>query len=244
MVFNQLKYHYIYLPSIFLIWLALFIDSKQISEIISYNQQISNLIVILTYIYIYKKVTVKIKKLMIYGLFLALVGETLFALVLGMYTYRLENLPLYVPFGHCIVYAAVFYISKENFIKLRKEYVIKVLYILMSIFSIYWFVMYKDTFGFICFLFILYLFYKKPQMRLFYLIMYFMVLYLELVGTYYNCWVWPDVWFDKISFISSANPPSSISLFYFGFDLGCLWIYKKLNNKIWIRMKNIRSLKI
>ncbi|GGD39665.1 hypothetical protein GCM10012288_12100 [Malaciobacter pacificus] len=243
MIFKKFKYLHIYLPSIFIIWLALFIDSKTISSLISHNQYISNIIVIATFIYLYRNVTVKIRKIMLYGVFLGLAGETLFALILGMYSYRLENLPIYVPFGHSIVYVIVFYIAKEKLVKINYQSVIKYLYIFMTTFSTYWFIIKDDTFGFICFLFIVYLFYKKPQMRLFYLIMYCMVLYLELVGTYYNCWVWPETWFGKIDFISSANPPSSISLFYFGFDLGCLWIYKKLNSKKWNRMKNIKRIR-
>ena len=240
---NKLKYLHIYFPVIIVLWITLFIDSIYLSKYISYNQTIANIIVILVFIYIYNNVTIKVKKLMKYGVFLALAGEVFFSLVLGMYTYRLENLPIYVPFGHTLVYASIFYLSKEPIIKKHNQKIFAILYIGMILFSTYWLIEEKDTFGFICMLIILYLFRSRQTNRIFYILMFFMVLYLELVGTYYGCWIWPETWFNKIDFISSANPPSAISLFYFGFDLGCLWLYKKFNPKKWKRMKNIREIK-
>jgi hypothetical protein len=240
---NKLKYLHIYFPVIIVLWITLFIDSIYLSKYISYNQTIANIIVILVFIYIYNNVTIKVKKLMKYGVFLALAGEVFFSLVLGMYTYRLENLPIYVPFGHTLVYASIFYLSKEPIIKKHNQKIFAILYMGMILFSTYWFIEKNDTFGFICMLIILYLFRSRQTNRIFYILMFFMVLYLELVGTYYGCWIWPETWFNKIDFISSANPPSAISLFYFGFDLGCLWLYKKFNPKKWKRMKNIREIK-
>ena len=72
--------------------------------------------------------------------------------------------------------------------------------------------------------------------------MYIVVAFLEIIGTTYKCWHWPDTAFGIIPFLKSANPPSGISLFYFLFDLGCLWFYKLGNKEAWSRMKRIRSL--
>lgn len=200
------------------------------------KQWITNILVLFVFYYIYRSVSRKIKKLMIYGLVIAFLGEVLFSLVFGMYTYRLENLPFYVPFGHTLIYASVFYFAKESLVKRNSNKIISILYPIMIIYSTLWLFFAKDIFGFICMLLILYFFWKKPHIKLFFLIMFFMIVYLELVGTYYSCWFWPEIWFDKISFISSANPPSGISIFYFAFDAGCLWFYKKLNKKQWSRL--------
>lgn len=177
----------------------------------------------------------------LFGLIVALVGEVLFALVFGMYTYKLENLPLYVPFGHSLLYASVYYIVKEPLVKKYQELIIKYLYFSMILYSTLWLVFANDTFGFICMLVILFLFKRYPKTKLFFLFMFFVIVYLELLGTYYGCWHWPDIWFDKVSFISSANPPSGISVFYFGFDVGCLWLYKHYDKTRWQRMKKLRS---
>ena len=237
------KYLHIYLPVLFALFLGLFLDSKDISSKFINSQYLANAITLITFIWIYFKVSVKIKKLMIYGLILAFFGEVFFSLVLGMYTYRLENLPLYVPLGHSIIYAGVFYISKESVLKQNKELIIKILYVLMIIYSTAWLIFANDVFGFICMLVIVYLLNKKPHTKLFFLVMFFMIVYLELLGTYFGCWVWPEVWFDKITFISSANPPSGISVFYFGFDIGCLLIYRQFNKIKWQRLRNLQKIK-
>jgi len=111
--FLGLKYFKIYSLVLATLWLGLFLDSTQVSNYISYNQHLTNILVLVVFIYIYKQVAIKTKKLMIYGVIIAIGGELLFSLVLGMYTYRLENLPIYVPLGHAIVYVAVYYIIKE-----------------------------------------------------------------------------------------------------------------------------------
>ncbi|MAD42274.1 MAG: hypothetical protein CL623_07775 [Arcobacter sp.] len=240
---SNYKYLHIYLPVFFILWLGLFIDSKVVSNYFENNQYITNILVLFVFIWIYLKVSVKIKKLMLYGLIMAFLGEALFALVLGMYTYRLENLPLYVPLGHSIIYAAVFYIAKEPILKRNKDLSIKILYILMILYSSSWLVFANDVFGFVCMLVIVYLFKKKPHTKLFFLIMFFMIVYLELIGTHFQNWYWPEIWFDKIPFIPSANPPSGISVFYFGFDVGCLLIYKLLNKQKWKRLRNLQKIK-
>lgn len=240
---SRFKYLYIYLPVFFVLWIGLFIDSKLIANYFVNNQYVTNILVLFVFVWIYLKVSVKIKKLMLYGLILAFLGEALFALVLGMYTYRLENLPLYVPLGHSMIYAAVFYIAKEPILKRNKELSINILFVLMLIYSTAWLVFANDVFGFLCMLVIVYLFRRKPHTKLFFLIMFFMIVYLELIGTHYENWYWPETWFDKISFIPSANPPSGISVFYFGFDVGCLLIYKILNKQKWKRLRNLQKIK-
>ena len=74
--------------------------------------------------------------------------------------------------------------------------------------------------------------------------MFITVGYLELVGTFFECWWWPTTAWDVFSFLPSANPPSGISFFYFGLDLVCLWFYKKRHKIAWKRMKNIRKIRL
>ena len=237
------KYLHIYLPVFFALWVGLFFDSKIISSEFIHSQYFTLAITLITFIWIYTKVSVKIKKLMLCGLLLAILGEVFFSLILGMYTYRLENLPLYVPLGHSIIYAGVFYIIKEPIFKKNKESIIKILYVSMIIYSTAWLIFDNDVFGFICMLVIIYIFKRRPNTKFFFLIMFFVIVYLELLGTYYQCWYWPEIWFDKVSFVPSSNPPSGISVFYFGFDVGCLYIYKQFNKIKWKRLRNLQKIK-
>jgi len=228
----KIKYLHVHLFSFLIIWLGLFLDSSTQA-----NQLMTNILVIYAFLWIYYFVSTSVRQLMLFGLIVAFGGEVLFSLILGMYTYRLENLPVYIPFGHSIVYASIYYMAKEPLVKKYEEPIVKTLYLLMIIYSTLWLIMANDTFGFLCTLVILAVFKRHPHTKLFFLLMYFAVVYLELIGTYYQCWQWPEIWFDKISFINSANPPSGISVFYFGFDICCLWLYKQYDKERWKRIK-------
>ena len=63
------------------------------------------------------KSTSRIRELMIYAVLIGFLGEHLFSIALNMYTYRLGNVPLYVPPGHAIVYIAAVYFCKESIVK-------------------------------------------------------------------------------------------------------------------------------
>lgn len=233
-----LKYAHIYGVTLGVIWLGLFLDGETHA-----SQLYTNILVLVAFSWVYYFVSKSVRQLMLFGLVIAFFGEVLFALVFEMYSYRLENLPIYVPFGHAIIYASVYYIAKEPLVKLHQDIIIKTLYYSMIMYSTFWLIFANDTFGFICMLVILAIFKRHPNTKLFFLFMYFTIVYLELIGTYYGCWYWPDIWFDKIAFISSANPPSGISVFYFGFDVGCLLLYKYFNLVRWQRLKRIRAYK-
>jgi len=169
-------------------------------------------------------------------------GEVVFALGLGMYTYRLENVPLYVPFGHALVYAAVYYMTKERWVRKHQKRIISTLYPIIIIYATLWLIFANDVFGFVCMLVILVLFHRRPETKIFFSLMFFMVVYLELVGTYYQCWHWPSIWFGELSWVPSANPPSGIGVVYFAFDAGCLLCYKYLNLTSWRRFRAIQRI--
>lgn len=222
--------------------IGLSIDSQFIAQQITYSQWISNFFVFSSFLWVYKQTSRQVKQLMLFGLIIALGGEILFSLVLGMYSYRLENLPLYVPFGHSIIYAGVYYLVKEPLFKQYQPSIIKWLFIFMILYSTLWLLFARDVFGFICMLVILGVFKWRSKTKPFFLVMFFTIVYLELLGTYFQCWYWPNSWLNQFPLIPSANPPSGISVFYFGFDAGCLWLYKLLNPQKWQRLKRFKKL--
>lgn len=183
--------------------------------------------------------------MMIYAVIIAIAGECFFSLLLEMYTYRLHNVPVYVFFGHALLYIAVWYFSKTVAARRNKTKLEFWMTLFIVIYATSFLIFKKDVFGFILTVLTLFILRNKPRERLFYLTMYLSIVYLELVGTYYECWFWPPYALNlNDTFLSSANPPSGISFFYFGLDLGCLFLYKMRYKTAWARMKNIRHMRL
>ncbi|MDX8406266.1 MAG: hypothetical protein R8K50_08990 [Mariprofundus sp.] len=238
---SQLKYVHIYMPVFVVLWLGLYLDSTEVARLLPYNQWLTTLLVVFTYLWIYSRVSRVIRQLMLYGLIVGAGGEILFSLLLGMYTYRLDNVPVYVPFGHAIIYAGVYYLSRETWVKTHRQLIFNLLYPLMIIYVSLWLWLAADLFGFICMVAGVLLFRRYPDSKLFFILMFFMIVYLELLGTHYQCWQWPSTWFDQITWITSANPPSGIGVFYFAFDAGCLWFYKHADTSRWRRFRAMQQ---
>ena len=234
--------------SLGLLWLfiayGLFLDGFIIYNITDNAQFYANLSMLLVFPIIYWKVNKRTKEHLIAGVLIGFFGEYLFSVALGMYTYRLENIPHYIPFGHALVYAGVLYFSKASAILKNRKKIEGFLGVFIFIYASVFLIFREDVFGFVMTIITLFILRNKPRERLFYLTMYISVAYLEIVGTSLLCWKWPEIAFNTFSFLPSHNPPSGISLFYFLLDLGCLWVYKKRHKLAWSRMKNIRKIKL
>ena len=238
-----MRYWAIYGILPFLLLVGLYVDGAEVSSEAAWSQWITNGLVIAAFLWIYLHATRQVQRLMVYGLLVATGGEMVFSLLLGMYTYRLDNVPLYIPFGHAVVYASVYYFVREPWIRRYQESVERGLYVAMILYALAWLIFANDVLGFMGTMLIVWVFRKRPQIRLFFLVMFFAVALLEILGTGFGCWVWPPIWFDLIPWVPSANPPSGISVFYFAFDAGCLWIYKHVRPESWNRVKRMRKLK-
>jgi hypothetical protein len=103
-------------------------------------------------------------------------------------------------------------------------------------------VFFKDVFGFVMTVFVFLLLWKRPKDRLFFFAMYILVAILEIGGTAFGCWKWPETAFGTFNFLPSNNPPSGISLFYFLLDVSCFFIYTQRHRVAWSRLKNIRRI--
>jgi len=237
----NLKYAHIYIPVMAIIWLGLLIDSLYFTQFTNYGQEITNVLVLLVFLWVFFHVSKVTQLFMLVGVPIALAGEATLSLGLGMYTYRLENVPHYVPIGHTIVYAAVYYLTKEPWIRKHRDRVVQVLYATMVVYSTLWLIFAGDVFGFICMLGVVVLFKYIPASKLFFLLMFFMVVFLELWGTHYGNWVWPPVWFDVFTWVPSANPPSGIGVAYFVFDGSCLIAYALFKRNRLTRIRNIKK---
>lgn len=220
---------------------ALYLDSAALAEKFQYNQIVTNVFMILAFLVMYRRSTPRIKEQMRYAIVLGFIGEYLFSVVLDMYTYRLGNVPLYVPFGHAVVYGRVLSFSKASIIQKYSKEITQFFYIIISLFALGYLYFFNDVFGFIMTLGVFAMLIHRPKDRIFFLTMYLVVAVLEIGGTAYSCWVWPDTAFGIFPFLKSHNPPSGISLFYFLLDVGCFVIYIWVNHKTWQRFKRIKK---
>jgi len=144
---------------------------------------------------------------------------------LGMYHYRFHNIPLWLFFGHSLIFASVFRLTHHPYIITRQEVIKKWLFVFSVIYSVGWLVWANDVFGFLysVVFFVILFFAKKSQ--LFFLIMFAIVAYLEQIGTAKGTWNWPEIAFSKFEWLPSGNPPVGIAAFYFLFDFMVMAFY-------------------
>lgn len=195
--------------------LALSIDSTFFTHKYFDARNITNVLSIVYFLLIFRVSDSKLKKLMIIMVFLSYIGELIFCKLLGMYNYRTESIPIYVPFGHSIVYASGVIYSQTNWAKkneviLRKSFIIFFIllflgvgYFLNDIFSL--------IFGSLFFLIL-----KRKKWDNMYSFIALCVIFIELVGTYFQCWKWEPITFNSFH---TANPPMGAVFFYAGGDV-------------------------
>jgi hypothetical protein len=221
---------------------GLFFDSTFFIRFDARGQWYANIAMLAVFFILFYRATKRSRELMIYAVLIGIAGECLFSLGFDMYEYRLGNVPIYVPPGHAIIYIVTVYFCREKFVKMFRNTLEKWFAIAMFIYSLCFLIFASDVFGFVLTLLTLWLLRNKPRERLFYYSMYIVVAVLEIIGTTYKCWFWPDTAFGIFDFLKSANPPSGISFFYFGLDLGSLWLYKQRHKIAWVRMKRLREI--
>jgi len=229
---------------LFLFVVALYFDGTQFASVFPHAQLVTNIFMIIAFIILYFRSNKRTRELMIYAVFIGLGGEYLFSRGLDMYTYRLENVPWYIAFGHAAVYARVYMLSKAPIVRKYWKEITRFFYVIIFLFSLFYLFAFNDVFGFVMTMVVFVMLIKRPKDRLFFLTMYIVVAVLEIGGTAYGAWKWPDTAFGVFPLLPSNNPPSGISLFYFLLDVGCFMIYILINHKTWSRFKKIRKSKV
>jgi len=223
---------------------VLFFDSLYFANHISNSQIWINLLMFAGFFKMYFRSNPRVKELMIYAVILGFMGEYFFSRLLGMYTYRLENVPLYVPIGHAALYGRIFMFSKASIVRKHKKAVEEFFEICIAIFATIYLVFFADFFGFLMTIIFFLLLWKRQKDRLFFYSMYILVAILEIGGTAFGCWKWPATAFGVFDFLPSHNPPSGISLFYLLLDVSCFFIYTQRYQLSWERLKKWRKLRI
>jgi hypothetical protein len=194
---------------------ALGVDSVYFSNTYFDGRQLTNFLVIGYFLLMVTVSADKLRRLMLIMVFLSYIGELLFCKLLGMYQYRTPPIPLYVPFGHAIVYASGYILTytafaQKNAVRLRKIFAIAfcAIFITSAIFL-------NDIFTLISGALFFVLLKRKRWDNLYYFIA-ICVIFIELVGTFFRCWVWqPEIF----GFLPTANPPLGAVFIYAGGDV-------------------------
>jgi hypothetical protein len=167
--------------------------------------------------------------------FLSYIGELIFCKLLGMYNYRTEAIPLYVPFGHAIVYGSGYVLAYTKFaVKSKKKLrVFFACFFIILFLGVGFFL--NDSFTLLFGVLFFMLLKRKKWQNLYYFIA-LCVIFIELVGTFFQCWTWVPKTFGVLS---AANPPMGAVFFYAGGDvllakIVSIWKSEKAveNNKI------------
>ncbi|NJN50136.1 MAG: hypothetical protein HC798_02635 [Polaribacter sp.] len=122
----------------------------------------------------------------------ALVIEYYFSLYLKAYTYQRIYIPLYVLFGHAVIYERLYTFTKKPIVLKYKSKLNVFLSIVIIALTTHSYVVKDDLFGFcLSVLFFVLVFLVKPA-RTYFLISYIVLAILELLGVYFKCWTWID----------------------------------------------------
>lgn len=163
-------------------------------------------------------------------------GECLASLVLGLYTYRLENIPLFVPPGHGLLYLSALTASRMWVVRRWPAAWIVVVAVAGTVWSILGLTVLpqRDLLGALAWLIFLY-FLWIGNSPIVYASAFWAVTYLELTGTTIGNWEWnPDSF--GLSWFPCGNPPAGAPAGYVLFEIGAFmagpWIYYTLRARI------------
>ena len=157
----------------------------------------------------------------------ATVVEYVFADWLGVYVYRLENVPAFVPPGHGLVYLAAFALGRSAWAHAHARAFIGVTLTACGAWAAWGLLLSErqdalGAFWFGCLL----VFTWRGRSPLLYAGAFVVVSYLELVGTSLGTWAWQP--YDPTGLVSIGNPPSGIAGGYAWFDAAALWVAPRL----------------
>ncbi len=152
--------------------------------------------------------------------------EYVFAGWLGVYVYRLHNVPAFVPPGHGLVYLAALAIGRSAWAH-RTQWLLPTALTLCGLWAV-WGLTLSPTldvlgaFWFGC----LVVFAKWGRSPLLYAGAFLIVSYLEIVGTSLGTWAWQQ--HDPTGLVAIGNPPSGIAGGYAWFDAAALALTPRL----------------
>jgi hypothetical protein len=157
--------------------------------------------------------------------------EYTFAPLLHVYSYRFDNVPMYVPPGHGLVYLAALAIGRSALVSAYSRIWVGPVLLAGGSYAAYGVVLSDrpDALGAFWFCCLAGFLRWGPSPGL-YVGAFFVVTYLELVGTTLGTWTWGAT--DPTGLVSIGNPPSGAAGGYGWFDLAATFVAPALLGRL------------
>ena len=148
-------------------------------------------------------------------------AEVIGSIVLGAYTYRLQNLPAFVPPGHGLVYLAGLRISQSAPVRRHPRAFVRAVIAIVAAWGVAGLVLLgrTDALGAITGALLIYVLIRGRAAPL-YAGVFLMVAFLEIYGTSIGAWHWAATTPDTP--LPAGNPPSGIASVYVLFDIAAI----------------------
>jgi hypothetical protein len=148
-------------------------------------------------------------------------AEVIGSIVLGAYTYRLDNLPAFVPPGHGLVYLAGLRISQSAPVRRHPRAFVGAIVAVVAGWGAAGLVLlgHTDALGALTGAVLIYVLLRGRSAPL-YAGVFVMVAFLEIYGTSIGAWHWASTAPDTP--LPTGNPPSGIASIYVLFDISAI----------------------
>jgi hypothetical protein len=154
-------------------------------------------------------------------------AEVMGSIVLGAYTYRLENLPAFVPPGHGLVYLAGLRISQSAPVLRHARAFVAAAAVVVVVWAAVGLAMLQrtDLLGALAGAGLVYMLIRGRAPTL-YAGVFVIVAFLELYGTSIGAWHWAET--IPGTPVGAGNPPSGIASIYVLFDIAAITLAPRL----------------
>jgi hypothetical protein len=183
--------------------LVLFLDSRGVADSGANGQLLANIIAPVFLLLLMTRLQPRQQLMVALFVPLSAMGEGVFSLLFGLYEYRLHAIPLYVPFGHSILMSVGLLLSQSEYVQQNLRRVQVTLLVFHGVLIGGALLFFGDTLSTLwAAIFLLLL--RRQCAQPFYLILGVLVLYIEILGTAWGCWVWRP---DPFGVLQTTNPP-------------------------------------
>lgn len=175
--------------------------------------------------------TPEVRRQVLVASIFATIGEFIAAPLLGFYTYRLDNVPAFVPPGHGLVYLAAIAAARADLAQRWSRFVCAAALTIGGTWALWgaWVSPNHDLFGLLLFA-IFTAFVLRGRSPLVYACAFFVTAFLELYGTAIGAWTWSAT--EPTGTLGMGNPPSGIAAAYCVVDWVALRITRRIAGRV------------
>lgn len=205
--------------------LVLWADSEYVARHLAHGQWLSNILTLCYLSVLVRQMRPDRKLLAVLFVPLSAVGECVFALLLQLYHYRLTAIPVYVPLGHAVILSAGIGITELRWVACRSHVLRRALIAFHVLVILAAFLLGGDTFSLLLGAAFAIALLRSSESNLVYLIIGVLVLYVEVLGTFWGCWKWHR---DIFSILHTCNPPPGAFVCYVIAEVGAIRVARRV----------------